>query len=303
MGTINSSNFAKSLWPGINKWYGDAYAEHATQHTDLFDKYSSRKAFEDDVSTSYFGLAPIKGEGSGVSYDTASQGFTSRYQHVVYALGFVITREMKEDDLYDVIGSRNSRSLAMSMNQTKETIAANVYNNGFDSNYTGGDGVEMLSTAHVNVAGGTYANKLTTDADLSEAALEQACIDLMNHTNDRGLLVNIMAKQSILPVELIFEAERILGSVARVGTADNDLNALKSMGKFQNGVVYNNYLTDADAWFIRTTAPDGMKHFERRADDFALDNDFDTDNAKFKASGRYSFGWSDPRGIFGSQGA
>ena len=303
MGTINSSNFAKSLWPGINKWYGDAYAEHATEHTALFDKYSSRKAYEDDVSTSYFGLAPIKGEGNAVSYDTASQGFTSRYQHVVYALGFVITREMKEDDLYDVIGARNSRSLAMSMNQTKETIAANVYNRAFDSTYTGGDGKEMCATDHVNVAGGTYANELATAADLSEASLEQACIDLMGHTNDRGLLVNIMPKKLILPIQLIFEAERILSSVARVGTADNDVNALKSMGKFQDGIVVNHYLTDADAWFIRTTAPDGMKHFERRSDDFALDNDFDTDNAKFKASGRYSFGWSDPRGIFGSPGS
>jgi len=248
-------------------------------------------------------LAPIKGEGNAVSYDTASQGFTSRYQHVVYALGFVITREMKEDDLYDVIGARNSRSLAMSMNQTKETIAANIYNRAFDSSYTGGDGVEMCSDAHVNVAGGTYANELATAADLSEASLEQACIDLMGHTNDRGLKVNIMPSQLILPIQLVFEAERILSSTARVSTADNDVNALKSMGKFQNGVVVNHYLTDADAWFIRTTAPDGMKHFERRADDFVLDNDFDTDNAKFKASGRYSFGWSDPRGIFGSPGA
>lgn len=300
---INTSNFGKALWPGINKWYGDSYAEHAKEYTSLFDTFSSRKAFEEDVSISAFGLAPVKPEGSAVSYDSMSQGFVSRYQHVVYALGFVITREMKEDDLYDVIGQRNARALAFSMNQTKETVAANVYNRAFNSTYTGGDGVELCSSLHPNVAGGTYANELATPADISEAALEQACIDLMGFTNDRGLQVNIMPKQLILPTELIFEAERILSTVGRVGTSDNDINALKSLSKFQNGVTVNHYLTDSNAWFIRTTSPDGMKHFERRADDFSLDGDFDTDNAKFKASGRYSFGWSDPRGLFGSEGA
>lgn len=300
---INTSNFGKALWPGINKWYGDSYAEHAKEYTSLFDTFSSRKAFEEDVSISAFGLAPVKPEGSAVSYDSMSQGFVSRYQHVVYALGFVITREMKEDDLYDVIGQRNARALAFSMNQTKETVAANVYNRAFNATYTGGDGVELCSSLHPNVAGGTYANELATPADISEAALEQACIDLMGFTNDRGLQVNIMPKQLILPTELIFEAERILSTVGRVGTSDNDINALKSLSKFQNGVTVNHYLTDSNAWFIRTTSPDGMKHFERRADDFSLDGDFDTDNAKFKASGRYSFGWSDPRGLFGSEGA
>lgn len=300
---INTGNFAKALWPGVNKWYGDAYAEHLKEYTELFDTSSSRKSFEEDVSISAFGMAPVKPQGQPVSYDQMQQGFISRYNHVVYALGFIITREMKEDDLYDVVGKRNSRSLAFSMNQTKETVGANVYNRAFDPAFTGGDGVELCSTAHVNVAGGTYANELLTAADLSEASLEQACIDLMSFTNDRGLQVNIMPKKLILPTELVFEAERILGSIARVGTTDNDLNALKTLGKFQDGVVVNHYLTDPDAWFIRTTSPDGMKHFERRADDFSLDNDFDTDNAKFKASGRYSFGWSDPRGIFGSPGA
>lgn len=299
---ISTGSFGKALWPGINKWYGDSYAEHATEHNALFDKFSSRKAFEEDVSISAFGMAPVKPEGEAVSYDSMSQGFVSRYNHVVYALGFVITREMKEDDLYDVVGQRNARALAFSMNQTKETVAANVYNRAFSGSYLGADGLELCSELHVNVAGGTYANELDVAADLSEASLEQACIDLMGFTNDRGLQVNIMPKKLILPTELVFEAERILGSAGRVSTADNDINALKSMGKFQDGVAVNHYLTDADAWFIRTTAPDGMKHFERRADDFALDNDFDTDNAKFKASGRYSFGWSDPRGIFGSPG-
>jgi hypothetical protein len=300
---INTGNFGKALWPGINKWYGDSYNEHQKEYTELFDTFSSRKAFEEDVSVSAFGLAPVKPQGSGVSYDSMQQGFVSRYNHVVYALGFIITREMKEDDLYDIVGKRNARSLAMSMNQTKETIAANVYNRAFDNGYTGGDGLELCSTLHVNIAGGTYANELTTAADLSEASLEQACIDLMAFENDRGLKINVMPKKLIIPTALAFEAERILNTIGRVGTADNDLNALKSLNKFPGGVVVNHYLTDADAWFIRTTAPDGMKHFERRADDFTLDNDFDTDNAKFKATARYSFGWSDPRGIFGSPGA
>lgn len=300
---INTGNFGKALWPGINKWYGDSYNEHVKEYTELFDTYSSRKAFEEDVSVSAFGLAPVKPQGSAVSYDTMQQGFVSRYSHIVYALGFIITREMKEDDLYDVVGKRNARSLAMSMTQTKETVAANVYNRAFNNSYTGGDGLELCSTAHVNIAGGTYANELTTAADLSEASLEQACIDLMGFTNDRGLKINVMPKKLIIPTALAFEAERILNTIGRVGTADNDLNALKSLNKFPGGIVVNHYLTDADAWFIRTTAPDGLKHFERRADDFTLDNDFDTDNAKFKATARYSFGWSDPRGIFGSPGA
>jgi hypothetical protein len=189
------------------------------------------------------------------------------------------------------------------MRQTKETVAANVYNRAFNSSYTGGDGKELCATDHPNVAGGTWSNELTTAADLSEAALEQAIIDMMAWTDDRGLLIAAMPEKLIIPPELVFEAERILETPLRVGTADNDVNALKNLGKFRGGVTVNHYLTDADAWFIRTNVANGMKHFERKADSFAEDNDFDTDNAKFKASARYSFGWSDPRGIFGSPGA
>jgi len=300
---INSGNFARALELGVNKWYGDAYNEHDVQYTSLFEMNTSRRAYEEDMSVSGFGLAQVKTEGGSINYDTMQQGFMTRYSHVVYALGFVITQEVYDDDLYDIVGKRNAKSLAFSMRQTKEIVGANIYNRAFDSSYTGGDGLELCSTAHLNYAGGTYANELTTAADLSEASLEQSCIDLMDFTNDRGLKINVMPKQLIIPTELKFEAERILNSTLRVGTADNDPNALRNTGMFSGGVTINNYLTDADAFFIRTTCMDGMKFFERKGDEFGLDNDFDTGNAKFKASGRYSAGWSDPRGIFGSPGA
>jgi phage major head subunit gpT-like protein len=302
-GVITTSHFGKALWPGINAWYGKAYEDYPVEYTDLFDTFQSSKAFEEDVMVSSFGLAPVKEEGAAIQYDSEQQGFISRYSHVTYALGFIITREMFDDDQYDIVGQRRAQALARSMRQTKETVAANVYNRAFNSSYTGGDGKELCATDHPNVAGGTWANELTTPADLSEASLEQAIIDMMAWTDDRGLLIAAMPEKLIIPPELVFEAERILESPLRVGTADNDANALKNLGKFRGGVTVNHYLTDADAWFIRTNVSNGMKHFERKADSFAEDNDFDTDNAKFKASARYSFGWSDPRGIFGSPGA
>jgi hypothetical protein len=302
-GVITTSHFGKALWPGINAWYGKAYEDYPVEYTDLFDTFQSSKAFEEDVMVSSFGLAPVKEEGAAIQYDSEQQGFISRYSHVTYALGFIITREMFDDDQYDIVGQRRAQALARSMRQTKETVAANVYNRAFNSSYTGGDGKELCADDHPNVAGGTWANELTTPADLSEASLEQAIIDMMAWTDDRGLLIAAMPEKLIIPPELVFEAERILESPLRVGTADNDANALKNLGKFRGGVTVNHYLTDADAWFIRTNVSNGMKHFERKADSFAEDNDFDTDNAKFKASARYSFGWSDPRGIFGSPGA
>lgn len=299
---INSSSFAKTLWPGINAWYGRTYDEWPVEFTELFDMESSSRAYEEDVGTTGFGLATTKSEGAAISYDEESQAFITRYQHVVYALGFVVTREIYEDDQYDVVGKRRAEALAFSMRQTKETVAANVYNRAFSATYTGGDGKEMCATDHPNFAGGTWANELATAADLSEAALEQACIDIMKFTNDRGLKISVMPESLILPVDLVFEARRILGSEGRVGTADNDLNALKSMGKFTK-VVSNHYLTDTDAWFIRTNVQNGLKCFERRSMEFGMDNDFDTENAKYKASERYSFGWTDPRAIYGSPGA
>lgn len=303
MAVITRNSFAKALWPGVNTWYGKEYNDHATEYTDLFSSHKSDKAYEEDISVSSFGLAQVKSEGSPISYDSEQQGFLSRYTHVTYANGFIITREAFEDDQYAVVGERRSKALARSMRQTKETVGANVYNRAFSSSYLGGDGKEMCATDHPNVAGGTWSNELTTAADISEAALEQACIDIMKWTDDRGLKIAAMPDQLIIPSDLVFEAERILMSTGRVATADNDLNAIKAMGKFSKGAKVNHYLTDADAWFIRTNVPNGPKYFERTADNFAEDSDFDTDNAKFKAYGRYSFGWSDPRGVFGSPGA
>jgi hypothetical protein len=302
MSVINTGSFAKALWPGVNAWYGKAYDEYPVEYTSLFEKHSSNRAWEEDVGTSGLGLAVQKSEGAPISYDSEKQGFITRYQHAVFALGFVITREMMEDDQYDIVGKRKAEGLAYSMRQTKEIIGANVYNRAFSGSYTGGDGVAMISASHPNIAGGTWSNKLATDADLSEAALEQACIDIAGFTNDRGLLIAVRPETLIIPRQLMFEAKRILQSDGRVGTDSNDLNALKTLGVIPK-VVTNHYLTDTDAWFIRTNVKHGLKYFERRADNFEMDNDFDTENAKFKATARYSFGWTDPRGIFGSQGA
>jgi hypothetical protein len=302
MSVINSASFSKALWPGINAWYGKAYSEYPVEYTKLFETFSSRKQFEEDVGVSSFGLAVVKPEGAPITYDSERQAFITRYTHVVYALGFIITREIYEDDQYDVVGQRKAQGLAFSMRQTKEVIAANVYNRAFSSTYTGGDGKELLATDHPNWAGGTWSNELTTAADLSEAALEQACIDIAGFTNDRGLKIAVIPKTLIIPKELMFEASRILKSDLRVGTANNDANILKNMGMIPETVV-NHYLTDTDAWFIRTNVQNGMKHFERRGDEFGMDEDFDTENAKYKATARYSFGWTDPRALFGSPGA
>jgi hypothetical protein len=302
MAIINSSSFAKALWPGVNAWYGKAYSEYPVEYTKLFETSKSSRAFEEDVGVSSFGLAVVKPEGAPISYDSERQAYTTRYSHVVYALGFMITREIMDDDLYDVVGQRKAQGLAYSMRQTKEVIAANVYNRAFSSTYTGGDGKELCATNHPLFAGGEWANELATAADLSEAALEQAHIDIAGFTNDRGLLISVRPKTLIIPRQLMFEAKRILAPTGRPGTDTNDVNAMKAMGLVPE-VVVNHYLTDADAWFLRTDVPHGMKHFERRADSFDMDNDFDTENAKFKATARYSFGWTDPRGIFGSPGA
>jgi len=306
---INTSSFAKALWPGVNAWYGKAYSEYPMEWTDLFDKYSSNKAWEEDVGTSGFGLASVKAEGAPITYDTERQAFITRYTHVVYASGFVVTREAFDDDLYDVIGQRRAQSLAFGMRQTKETIAANVYNRAFNTSYVGGDAATLVASAggggsssHPNFAGGTWTNGPSAAVDLSEAALEQACLDIAAFTNDRGLKIAIMPQCLVLPYQLEFEATRILKAQDRVGTNLNDPNAIRMLGKFPKGMKLNHYLTDSDAWFIRTNAPHGMKMFERRADSFDMDNDFDTENAKFKATFRCAFGWSDPRAIWGSPG-
>jgi phage major head subunit gpT-like protein len=223
--------------------------------------------------------------------------------HNVFALGFIITREIMEDDQYDVVGQKKAQGLAFSIRQTKEVNGANVYNRAFNSSYTFGDGKEMISSSHPNFAGGTFSNIISTASDLSEAALEQACIDISLFTNDRGLRIAVKPETLIIPPTLDFEAARILKSQGRVGTEFNDINALNNLSKFTKGYFINHYLTDNDAWFIRTNVKDGLKYFERRADAFEQDNDFDTENAKFKATSRYSFGITDPRAIYGSAGA
>lgn len=301
-GVINSSNFAKALWPGVNAWYGKAYDEYPVEYTKLFETHKSRKAFEEDVGITSFGLANIKGEGAPIQYDAERQTFVTRYSHVVYALGFAITREAFEDDQYDVVGQKKAQGLAFSMRQTKEIVAANVYNRAFNSSYTGGDGVSLLNASHPMFAGGTFSNILSTASDLSEAALEQACINIADFTNDRGLKIAVRPKSLIIPKELMFEASRILKAEKRPGSDSNDPNVLKMMGLIPE-VIVNHYLTDTDAWFIRTDVQDGLKYWERRADEFGMDEDFDTENAKYKATARYSFGWTDPRAIFGSAGA
>lgn len=307
-GVIATSSFAKALWPGVNKWYGDTYNQYPVEWEKLFEKNTSRKAFEEDVGGSYFGLASVKAEGAPITYDTSRQGFTSRYNHVVYALGFIITREIYEDDQYDVVGKLKAQSLAFSMRQTKEIIAANVYNRAFNTSYLGGDGATLIASAGgggsasaPNIAGGTYTNGVAVAADLSEAALEQACIDIASMTNDRGLKIAVRPKTLIIPKELMFEASRILKGEMQVNSSENNINVLKAMGSIPE-VVVNHYLTDTDAWFIRTDVANGLKYFERRADEFGMDEDFDTENAKYKATSRYSFGWTDRRSIYGSPG-
>lgn len=303
MAVINTTSFAKALWPGVNAWYGKAYNEYKEEWPMLFDKHSSTRAYEEDVGLTGFGTAPVKTEGSGISFDSERQGYTTRYTPVVYALGFIITKEMMDDDLYDVVGKRRAEGLAFSMRQTKELIATAVFNRAFNASYVGGDGKEMCATDHPNVTGGTWSNELATAADISEASLEQATIDIAAFTNDRGLKIALIPNKLIVTPAQEFEATRILKSIGRVGTDLNDINALKESGKFSQGFCVNHYLTDADAWFIRTNAPHGTKLFQRKAAAFAMDNDFDTENAKFKATERYAAGWTDPRGVYGSPGA
>jgi len=309
MSVITTSSFAKALWPGVNKWYGDAYNEFSPQWDKLFEKHTSRRAWEEDVGVSMFGLPSVKAEGAGIAYDSSRQGFTSRYNHVVYALGFIVTREAVDDDLYDVVGKQKAKSLAFSMRQNKEIIAANIYNRAFSTSYTGGDGASLIASAggggsasHPNVAGGTWTNGVATATDLSEAALEQAVIDIRGFTNDRGLKVQAKPTKLIIPKELMFEATRILKTDGQVYSADNTLNAIKTMGVIPE-IIVNDYLTDTDAWFIKTNVQDGLKYFERDGDSFGMDEDFDTENAKYKARSRFSFGWTDPRAIYGSPGA
>lgn len=302
MAIISTGSRPKALWPGVNAWFGMGYGEHALQYADIFKTYQSEMNFEEDVNVYGTSLAVVKPEGENISYDEMGQGFLKRYTHVTVALGFILSREAMEDNRYMKLAEQQARALGFSMRQTKENMAANVLNRAFDSNYVGADGVELCSTAHLRSKGGTYANTLSTAADLSEASLEQCVIDIMGHTNDAGLRISVMPEKLIVPKELCFEAERILKSTLQNNTAENAVNALRSKGIFPGGYAVNHYLTDADAFFMTTNCPDGMKHFQRRALALENDSDFDSENMKYKASERYVFGWTDPRGLFGSPG-
>ena len=300
---ISRQQLAKELEPGLNALFGLEYQNYENQHTEIYDIENSDRAFEEEVMLSGFANAAVKAEGSAVTFDTANEAFTSRYTHETIALAFAITEEAIEDNLYDRIATRYTKALARSMAQTKQIKAANVLNNGFDSSFPGGDGKELFATDHPTQSAGSLANELSTSADLSETSLEQAMIDIAAFKDERGFKIAARGLKLIIPSELQFTAERILRSPARVGTADNDLNALSSKGMLPQGYVVNNYLTDTDAFFIKTDVPNGMKMFNRANLKTAMEGDFDTGNVRYKARERYSFGFSDWRGMFGSPGA
>jgi hypothetical protein len=299
---ISRSQLVKELEPGLNALFGLEYGRYDAEHTEIFDTETSDRAFEEEVMLSGFGNARVKSEGGSIVYDNATETFTARYSHETIALGFAITEEAVEDNLYDRISARYTKALARSMANTKQVKAANVLNNAFDPNFTGGDGVELCSAVHPIVAG-TFANELGTAADLNETSLEQSLIDIAAFTDERGLLISTQGRKLIIPSELQFVAERLTQSQLRTATADNDINALRNMGMIPEGYVVNHYLTDPDAFFIKTDIPNGFKLFQRSPIRTSMEGDFDTGNVRYKARERYSFGFSDPRCVFGSPGA
>ena len=299
---ISRAQLVKELEPGLNALFGLEYKNYADEHTEIFDIENSDRAFEEEVMLSGFANASVKPEGQGVNYDTAQESFTARYTHETLALAFSITEEAIEDNLYDRLASRYTKALARSMANAKQVKAANVLNNAFDSNFTGGDGVELCSAVHPIVAG-TFKNELSTAADLNETSLEQSLIDIAAMTDERGLKIAAKGVKMIIPSALQFTAERLMKSQGRTGTADNDINALGNMGMIPQGYTINHYLTDTDAFFIKTDVPNGLKMFVRAPIKTAMEGDFETGNVRYKARERYSFGFSDPRGIFGSPGA
>lgn len=301
-GIITTASHPKALWPGIKAWWGQVYDEHPEEYSKLFDSDTSRQNYEEDVQLTGFGLAPVKAEGSGVAYDSEIQGFTTRYTHVAYALGYIVTKEELDDNLYEQVSRRRAAALAMSFRQTKENIGANIYNRAFNGTYLGGDGVALCSTAHPNTSGGTFANTPTVAADLSEASLEDALTALMGFQNDRGLLINVMPRSLIVARQNWWNANRILKSAYTPSTANNAVNVLVATNALPEGIVMNHYLTSPNAWFVRTNIQNGLKYYSRVGIQFDQDNDFDTMNAKAKGYERYSFGWTDPRAIYGVNG-
>ncbi len=300
---ITRSQLVKELEPGLNALFGLEYKRYENEHEEIFGIEDSERAFEEEVMLTGFGQAPVKAEGAGVNYDSAQESFTARYTHQTIALAFSITEEAIEDNLYDRLASRYTKALARSMAHTKQVFGAAVLNNAFDSNYKGGDGVQLCATNHPTALGPNFSNTPQVPADLNETSLEQGIIDIAGFTDERGLKIALIAKKLVVPKELQFTAERLMKSTLRTATADNDINAIKSMGLIPDGFVVNHYLTDVSAWFLLTDAPNGLKMFQRAPIRTAFEGDFDTGNVRYKARERYSFGWSDPRGIYGSPGA
>ena len=301
-GIITTASHPKALWPGIKAFWGQVYDEHKEEYSNLFDSDTSSMNYEEDVQLTGFGLAPVKSEGSGVAYDSELQGFTTRYTHVAYALGYIVTKEELDDNLYEQVSRRRSAALAMSFRQTKENVGANIYNRAFNGTYLGGDGVALASTAHPNTSGGTFANKPSVDADLSEASLEDALTAVMGFQNDRGLLINVMPRSLVVARQNWWNANRIMKSAYTPTTANNAVNVLVATNALPEGIVMNHYLTSPNAWFVRTNIQNGLKYYSRVGIQFDQDNDFDTMNAKAKGYERYSFGWTDPRAIYGVNG-
>jgi len=298
---ISRNQLVKELEPGLNALFGLEYKQYENQSAEIYTTESSDRAFEEEVMLSGFAQAQVKPEGSGVTYDNAQETFTARYTNETVALAFAITEEAIEDNLYDRLASRYTKALARSMAQTKQVKAASPLNNGFGT-FTSGDGATLFNASHTTIAG-SFSNTLSTAADLNETSLEQALIDIAAMTDERGLKIAAKGMKMIIPSALQFTAERLMASAGRVGTADNDINAIKSMGMIPQGYSVNNFLTDTDAWFIKTDVPNGMKHFERTPLSTKMEGDFDTGNVRYKARERYVFGVSDPRGIFGTAGA
>ena len=299
---INRAQLAKELEPGLNALFGMEYARYDNEHAEIFETETSDRSFEEEVMIVGFGNAPVKPEGEGVAFDNTNEGFTARYEHETVALAFALTEEAVEDNLYDRLGSRYTKALARSMAHTKQVKAAAVLNNAFNSSFTGGDGKELCATDHPST-GGNIRNELSTAADLNETSLEQMLIDIAGLTDDRGLKIALNGRKLIIPVNLQFTAERLMKSNLRTATADNDLNAIASMGMLPEGYTVNNFLTDTDAFFIKTDSPNGMKHFQRSPITTKMEGDFETGNVRYKARERYSFGFSDFRAIFGTPGA
>jgi hypothetical protein len=299
---ISRAQLLKELLPGLNALFGMEYSRYGEEHKEIYESETSERSFEEETKLSGFSAAPVKNEGSAIAYDNAQEAWSTRYTHETIALGFSITEEAIEDNLYDSLSSRYTKSLARAMAYTKQVKAAAVLNNGFSSSYPGGDGVSLFNVSHPLISGGVNSNTPSTQADLNETSLEAAVIQIAAWTDERGLLIAAKPVKLIVPPNLMFTAKRLLDTELRVATADNDINALKQMGAIPGGYTVNHYLTDTNAWFLTTDVPNGLKHFVRSPLVNSMDGDFDTGNVRYKARERYSFGWSDPLGMFGSSG-